>query len=172
MCPAWPLVGSLPNLERISGSVHFFKGSVSQDSLPIFFHDFEPIWSPDKQFKILSNAVSISPNYSIINFANSDSAVFMTPRNFLRHFVFSMYFAVSITTQTLQWHSHRGVSYKFESWKVRDRKSRDMLSLFFLFFGGGFLCPLGIFVQYFPVWASYPGPRTWPYEILIYRHSI
>ena len=35
-----------------------------------------------------------------------------------------------------------------------------------------FIRPLGIFVQYFLVQASYPGPRTRQYEILIYLHRI
>ena len=42
-----------------------FKGSVSRDLRPPFFSWFNPIWAPDKQAKVFSNSLSISPRYSI-----------------------------------------------------------------------------------------------------------
>ena len=44
-----------------------FKGSVSRDFRPLFFSWFKPIWAPDKQPKVFSESVSISPRNSITN---------------------------------------------------------------------------------------------------------
>ena len=53
---------SLLNQRRILKKL---KGSVSPDYPPLFFLWSEPTWAPDKQAKVFSNLVSISPRFSI-----------------------------------------------------------------------------------------------------------
>ena len=45
------------------------------------FSCFEPIWALDKQAKVFSNSVSISPRYSITKFEKFDSAVCLIQRS-------------------------------------------------------------------------------------------
>ena len=50
----------------ISYNMPCLKGSVSRDFRPSFFSWYEPFWATDKQAKIFSNLVSISPKNSNI----------------------------------------------------------------------------------------------------------
>ena len=59
----------------------FLKGVCHEIFYLQFFSWFEPIWAPDKQAKVFSNSVSISPRYLITKFEKIDSAVCSTPRS-------------------------------------------------------------------------------------------
>ena len=72
---------SFVKLRSVSWTNSLFKGSVSRDFWPLFFPWFKPIWAPDKQAKVFSNLVSISPWYSITKFEKFNCAVCTTLRS-------------------------------------------------------------------------------------------
>ena len=61
------------------------KGEVSRDFLPLFFSLMEPIWSPDKQAKMVFLKNSFSPRYLNLKLEKFD---FMQANTARSRFVF------------------------------------------------------------------------------------
>ena len=59
------IIAHMTDISVLLHIYRLFKGSVSRDLRPPFFSWFDPIWAPDKQAKVFSNSLSISPRYSI-----------------------------------------------------------------------------------------------------------